>query len=155
MRTVDPFGDLARQQRSVRLVAIASQHSIDRGGRVRVRRGDQHPVDGNPGLFVGHLLGPVHQRTGNQQAVDHAGGDPGGAVVQHQASGVQRVDVKSTPASPDVWLRTRAEAHWEVVPINPCEIYPLDIGCWRGDTYPLTKATSIAACSMEGDRTEP
>ena len=84
-----------------------------RRGRVRVRRGDQHPVYGNPGLLLRRLLALVHERTGNQKVVDHDDDNLRGAVVQHQASGVQRVDhllgpaLQRAPADDDGQLRRR------------------------------------------------
>jgi len=52
---------------------------------------DQHAVGGDPGLFMGHLLGTVEQVPGYHAAIDNDDSQTRRAIVEHQAFREPRV----------------------------------------------------------------
>ena len=96
---LDRLGDPAGQVLDVFGVRATAEGRDRRGGRVRVRGRDQHPLGRDSRRLAGPLLRHVHQLARQSAAIHHDDRQACHAVVEHQATRRERV-VDRVGASP-------------------------------------------------------
>ncbi len=89
--TLDRLGDPPREDLHVIGIGRGAQRAHRRGCRMSMRGGDQHPIGGDSGLLLRHGLGFVEQLARHHAAIDHHDRQPAGSIIEHQASGPDRV----------------------------------------------------------------